>query len=136
MADPISAGLGLLDTFIGKFVKDKDLAVQLKADARSEEFQGNLALLMGQIKINMVEAAHKSIFVAGWRPYVGWICGTGVGIKFIIMPIAEFIVILVVAEPPDFPEFNIAELLTLLGGMLGFGALRTFEKVKGVNREK
>ena len=86
--------------------------------------------------VNKVEAAHKSIFVAGWRPFVGWVCGTGVALKFIVMPIAQYAVILIMDKPPEFPEFNIAELLTLLGGMLGFGALRTFEKVKGVNRDQ
>jgi len=134
--DPATAGINLITTFVGKFVKDKDLAAKLNAAADSQEFAGELKLLTGQLDINKVEAAHDSIFVAGWRPFVGWICGTGVGLKFIIMPIAQFVVILVMTEPPAFPEFNIAELLTLLGGMLGFGALRTFEKVKKVSREK
>lgn len=134
--DPITAGISLVQTFIGKFVKDKDLAEKLSADLNSQKFAGDLSLLTGQLEINKVEAAHESMFVAGWRPYVGWICGTGVAIKFIVMPLAQFIVILIMDKPPEFPEFNIAELLTLLGGMLGFGALRTFEKLKGVAREK
>ena len=66
--DPVTAGLGLVDTFVNKFVKDKDLAAKLKAQAKSEEFAGELSLLVGQLEINKAEASHASVFVSGWRP--------------------------------------------------------------------
>ena len=131
--DPVSAGIGLVDTFINKFVKDKDLAQKLKASANSEEFQGNIALQMGQIAINKIEAGSKSFFVAGWRPAVGWICATGVGIKFIILPVFSWAAVVLFDFPAeDLPQFSIAELMTLLTGMLGFGYLRSKDKEKGV----
>ena len=70
--DPVTAGLGLVDTFVNKFVKDKDLAAKLKAQAKSEEFAGELSLLVGQLEINKAEASHASVFVSGWRPFCGW----------------------------------------------------------------
>jgi len=84
--DPVTAGIGLVDTFINKFVKDKDLATKLTAEARSQEFAGDLSLLTGQLEINKVEASHKSIFVAGWRPFCGWICGFALMYNFILSP--------------------------------------------------
>lgn len=135
--DPITAGIGLVDTFIGKFVKDKDLAEKLKAEARSKEFSGELSLALGQIAVNKIEAASKSLFVAGWRPAVGWTCALGLFVKFIILPIGSWIATVVFdVDPKDIPVFSIVELLTLLGGMLGLGGLRTAEKIKGVSREK
>ena len=131
--DPITAGIGLVDTFIGKFVKDKDLAEKLKAQARSEEFSGDLSLRTGQMEINKVEAGHKSVFVSGWRPFVGWVCGMGLFVKFLLLPIASWIAVVGFdVSASDIPEFSIVELLTLLGGMLGLAKLRTDEKTKGV----
>ena len=130
------AGISLVETFIDKFIPDKDEASRLRHAANSQEFEGVVNLALGQIEVNKQEAAHKSAFVAGWRPFVGWVCGFGVGIKFIFLPIVEYMCVIFMTTVPKFPEFNIAELMTLLGGMLGFGALRTYEKLKGVSREK
>jgi|TARA_Y100000310_G_scaffold261629_1_gene271060 hypothetical protein len=125
--DPLTAGLGLVDTFIGKFVKDKDLAAKLSAQARSQEFAGELQLVMGQLDINKVEAAHKSIFVAGWRPFVGWVCGVGLLYNVLISPFLDIWF--------DMPEVDPAMLYPVLMGMLGMGGLRTLEKTKKVSRE-
>jgi len=131
--DPITAGIDLAKTFIGKFVKDKDLAAKLLADAESEEFQGSISLMMGQIAINKIEAASKSLFVAGWRPAVGWTCALGLFVKFIILPIGSWVATVCFdVAVTDIPEFSVVELMTLLGGMLGLGTLRTVEKTKGV----
>lgn len=90
-------------------------------------------VIQGQIDTNKVEAANPNMFVAGWRPYVGWVCGTGFAIQFVVAPIAEWGAALA-GHPVKFPELDIDTLLTLLGGMLGIGGLRTYEKTKGVNR--
>ena len=134
--DPISAGLGLVDKFIGKFVKDKDLAAKLQAEARSEEFKGELSLLTGQMEVNKVEAAHKSLFVAGWRPAVGWVCVIAMGYAYVLSPLMIFVVTLIMDVPPEFPELNISALMPVLMGILGLGAMRTAEKFKGVQRDK
>jgi len=133
--DPVTAGIGLVDTFIGKFVKDKDLAAKLQAEARSQEFQGDIDLSLAQVSLNQTEAASKSIFVSGWRPFIGWICGVGLAYAFILSPIMRFAVVLAMETPPDFPVLDISELMPILLGMLGLGGLRTYEKVKGVSRE-
>ena len=133
--DPVTAGIGLVDTFIGKFVKDKDLAAKLQAEVRSQEFQGDINLSLAQVSLNQTEAASKSIFVSGWRPFIGWICGVGLAYAFILSPIMRFAVVLAMETPPDFPVLDISELMPILLGMLGLGGLRTYEKVKGVSRE-
>ena len=136
MADPISAGLGLLDTFIDKFVPDKDLATKLKAQGRSEEFKGEVDLALGQIAVNKTEAASKSLFVAGWRPFVGWTCGIALFYNFILYQFLKFLVIVLMENPPALPVLETGELMTVLLGMLGLGTLRTYEKRKGVSREQ
>jgi hypothetical protein len=125
--DPVTAGIGLVGKFVDKFVPDKDLATKLKADAASQEFAGDLSLLVGQLEINKVEAAHKSLFVAGWRPFVGWVCGVGLLYNVLIQPIFDIWV--------DMPEINPDLLYPVLLGMLGMSGLRTYEKFKGVQRE-
>lgn len=125
--DPITAGIGLVGKFVDKFVPDKDLATKLKANAASQEFAGELSLLVGQLEINKVEAAHKSLFVAGWRPFIGWVCGVGLLYNVLVQPIFDIWV--------DMPEINPDLLYPVLLGMLGMSGLRTYEKFKGVQRE-
>ena len=122
--DPVTAGLGLVDTFVNKFVKDKDLAAKLKAQAKSEEFAGELSLLVGQLEINKAEASHASVFVSGWRPFCGWVCGMAYLYSFILSPFLDIWL--------DVPKLEMGDLMTVLLGMLGLGGLRTHEKTKSV----
>jgi hypothetical protein len=84
--------------------------------------------MSAQIEVNKVEAAHKSLFVAGWRPAIGWICGLALLYSTIISPILGIWFTV--------PVVDTSLLTTVLMGMLGLGAMRTFEKTKGVSREK
>jgi hypothetical protein len=84
--------------------------------------------MSAQIEVNKVEAAHKSLFVAGWRPAIGWICGFALLYSTIVSPILGIWL--------EVPEVDTSLLTTVLMGMLGLGAMRTFEKTKGVSREK
>lgn len=89
----------------------------------------------GQLQVNQAEAAHRSVFVAGWRPFLGWIGGLGVAYAFLLHPAAQ--ALFTVYRPdllPLLPVFPMDHLLELLFGMLGLGGLRTFEKVRGVSR--
>ena len=117
---------GILD----KFVVDKDLKMKLQHELETALHSANLA----QLEVNKAEAAHKSIFVAGWRPFVGWVCGVALAYHFILAPLLQFGFALGGVEQ-DLPEFEFGQLSTVLMGMLGLGALRTFEKMKGVSRE-
>lgn len=92
---------------------------------------GELAQITGQTDINKVEAASTSVLVAGWRPLVGWICGLGLGVQFLIAPFATWIAQLA-DHPIAFPTLDLGTLMTLLFGMLGLGTLRTVEKAQGV----
>jgi hypothetical protein len=115
---------GLLDKFIED--KDKKNAIAFELSTMAEKHAQELA--KGQLAVNQTEAAHKSLFVAGWRPAIGWICGFALLYSTIISPILG---IWFTVPPVD------GSLLTsVLMGMLGLGAMRTAEKFKGVQREK
>ena len=116
---------------LDKFVADKDLKAKLKHELDTEIHKANMA----QIDVNKAEAAHKSLFVAGWRPFVGWICACALAYHFILQPILVF-AISVYGVSVTLPDFDMNSLMTVLLGMLGLGGLRTFEKVQKVSREK
>jgi hypothetical protein len=91
--------------------------------------QGELAKITGQLEINKEEAKSQSMFVAGWRPFIGWICGCGLGYQFLLRPLLSFGVSLKIAGFVA-PSIETAQLIELLVGMLGLGAMRTYEKVQ------
>lgn len=126
MSDPISAGLGLIDTFIGKFVKDKDLAAKLLADANSQEMAGEINARLGQIEVNKIQAASGSIFVSGARPFIMWVCGFALAYNTIASPILDIWL--------EVPEIDSGLLYPVLTALLGFGGMRSWEKSKGVAR--
>lgn len=89
-----------------------------------------------QAKINLQEAKHKSVFVAGWRPFIGWICGIALAWAFLVQPVVIWAVAVWAPEVTGLPEIKTEGLFTLVMAMLGMGTLRTFEKTKGVSREQ
>lgn len=88
-----------------------------------------------QIKTNQVEAAHRSLFVAGWRPGAGWICVSGLGFNYIVVPLGNFYLALS-GSSVIIPSLDLSEMMPVLMGMLGLGAYRTYEKTKSVAREQ
>lgn len=122
---------GLLDKFIED--KDKKSALAYELSTMAERHAQELA--KAQIDVNKQEAAHKSLFVAGWRPAVGWVCVLGMTSNFMIIPMANFGLALV-GSTLTVPILELSEMLPVLMGMLGLGAMRTVEKAKGVQREK
>ena len=122
---------GPLSEILDKFVDDKDLKQKLSHELEISLHRANIA----QLEVNKTEAAHKSIFVSGWRPFVGWCCGVSLAYHFLIAPFLAFILSLYYPDV-TLPEFDFSQLSTILMGMLGLGGLRTFEKMKGVSREK
>ena len=89
----------------------------------------------GQLEINKKEAEHSSLFVAGWRPGIGWICGFALGWNYIIQPIGSWVAFISGADLEGMPKLDTGELTTILLGMLGLGGLRTYEKRIGVARK-
>ena len=91
-------------------------------------------LAKGQIEINKAEAQHKSIFVAGWRPFIGWTCGVALCWHFVLQPVTLFVCTYIGFIVPELPTFDMGSLMTILGGLLGLGTLRTYEKQKGLTK--
>ena len=119
---------------LDKVVEDKDQKAKLAhelatmADKLAHEQQ------LAQIAVNKEEASSGSIFKGGWRPFIGWVCGIAFFYHFVGNPIIIFIIALSGATIPELPDFDMGTLLTVLGGMLGIGGLRTYEKQKGLTK--
>lgn len=105
--------------------------MRLAQSGELAQLNADLQLATGQIDVNKVEAANASLFVAGWRPAIGWISGAAFAFKFIGGP-AAFVLSQWLGHPITLPVFDFTEMSTILLGMLGLGGLRTVEKVKGV----
>lgn len=80
-----------------------------------------------QAEVNKIEANHRTIFVAGWRPFIGWICGVGILWKFILMPVT-IMILQILNKPATIPNIETGELMTLIFALLGLGGIRTYEK--------
>jgi len=122
---------GLLD----KFIEDKDVKNKLAHDLSTMADKHAQELAKGQMEINKTEAAHKSLFVAGWRPAVGWTCCLGMASNFLLIPIANF-ALAITGSAIVIPLLDTGEMMPVLMGMLGLGAMRTYEKKQGVQRDK
>lgn len=143
--NPIIVG-GLVEA-VGKIADDLFTSDKERLDAQIElqklgieEQKIDAGLAQGQLDVNKTEASHSSVWVSGWRPAVGWTCVAGLAYNFLAHPFLLWAWALLQANgwvpggltPP--PPVDVEALLVLLGGILGLGAYRTTEKVKGVSR--
>jgi hypothetical protein len=114
---------------VGKIVDELHTSDEEKAQAKIKLQELENQLKLAQMDINKVEASHKSIFVAGWRPATGWL---------IVLILQPFIVMIlkIMGKDIDLPNLNMSEVMPIILGMLGLGFSRSFEKSKGVAREK
>ena len=121
-------GLGavsdLASTVINKIWPDK-------TEAEKQQLAAAVMVVQGQLDINKVEAANPSVFVSGWRPFIGWVCGTACAWNWIGLSIVKTALIIwghpIVLSPAD-----LSEMMPVLLGLLGLGTLRTVEKINGV----
>jgi len=121
--------LGLLKGGGGRKSVAGNLAWEIREAIKGKELDPN-QLLEIQTKINEIEAQHRTIFVAGWRPFIGWICGIALVYNFVIRDLFIWVV-----KPESIPPaLQMEHLMTVLLGMLGLGGLRTFEKIKDKSR--
>ena len=106
---------------LGEFAKDLREAIKGKEIDPDKMME----LVKVQSEINKMEAQHRSVFVAGWRPFIGWICGVALLYNFIVRDVIAWL-------SPNImpPAIQMDQLITILLGMLGLGGLRTFEKIK------
>ena len=119
----LQALIGPVSKLVGKFIEDKDQKNKLAHDLATLASRHAQELAKGQIAANAEQAKHPSIFVAGARPAIMWICALGLLTQFFIMPIAEW------ATAIWMPD------ITLTLSLLGLGGMRSYEKSKGVARE-
>ncbi len=124
------AAIPLIQTVVEKFIPDKDKANELAHEVATLAENHSHEIAKRQIEVNQQEAAHKSLFVAGWRPFIGWTCGIAMANNFVLMPyFAAFLGL-------NVPVLDMGEMMPVLMGMLGLGAYRSYEKVKGVARSQ
>lgn len=122
-----------------RFIPDKNKREEAKELFDTQMLTALTGLVQGQLEINKEEARHTSIFVAGWRPAIGWICGSALAWNFVIQPLLLWGAWMFPEIAPDIstaPKLDTDELMTVLLGMLGLGGLRTYEKRLGVARNE
>ena len=133
-------GIPILDTLLGivktpleRLIPDKNERQRFEHELELEVLRAGLA----QMEINKAEASHPSVFVAGWRPFIGWVCGAALAWHFIGQDIVNWLRVAFFPNMPAPPVFGGTEtLMTVLLSMLGLGGLRTVEKLKGVSRDR
>lgn len=130
--NPLLLG-GIVET-IGKVADDLFTSDEERARAELEAYQAETDRIATQTEVNKIEAGSDSIFVAGWRPAVGWVCGSALAYAAIVEPVARFVSQVAFGYSGAFPEIDTDLTLQVLLGMLGLGTLRTWEKGKGVAR--
>lgn len=128
----LSALIGPVTGLLDKFVEDKDQKAALAHEISTMADRHAQELALAQVEVNKAEAASGSVWKGGWRPFVGWVCGTAFAYHFVIQPLAIFGLAAYGMEVPELPNFEMGQLMTVLMGMLGLGGLRSFEKYKHV----
>lgn len=134
MMDFIGKLVGPVAGILDKVVEDKDQKAKLAHEIATMAERHAQELAKGQIEINKAEAQSRNIFIAGWRPFVGWSCGLALFWHFLGLPITLFVTGWLGVEHPPLPQFDMDSLMTVLLGMLGLGGLRSYEKSKGLTK--
>ncbi len=130
-----ATGLGQVVETVGKLADDLITTDQERAAAELDAYKAESERMAGQVEINKVEAASPSLFVSGGRPFVIWVCAFALAYASVIEPIARFVAKVGFGYDGDFPAINTELTMQVLVGVLGLGAYRSFEKVKGVARQ-
>lgn len=124
-------GIGSVIESVGKvaehFVTTDKEKMALELESRRIDQQND----MGQLEVNKAEAQSTSLFVAGWRPFVGWTCGFALAYASILYPFMQFVTTYF-GYTGKFPEIDTTITMQVLFGLLGLGGMRTYEKAKGV----
>jgi len=130
----ITSLIGPVTGILDKFIEDKDQKAKLAHEIATMSDTHAQQALLAQLEINKAEAASGSLFKGGWRPAVGWICAIAFGYHFVLQPLIIFVVTIIGIDIPELPNFDMSTLLTTLGGLLGIGGLRSYEKTKGLTK--
>ena len=125
--------LPVANTLIDRLIPDKAEAAKAKLEMEKDLIKAANEVNLEQIKTNQMEASHRSVWVAGWRPAIGWACAAGFSWAFLGQPIAEYTVVLLGSDIP-LPDLDTAPLLEMTFAMLGLAGLRTYEKGRGLTK--
>jgi roadblock/LC7 domain-containing protein len=130
----LTALVPALGTLVDRLIPDKAAAERAKADMEAALVKAGKEAAMAQVEVNKIEAGHSSVFVAGWRPAIGWVCAAALAWAFIVGPVASW-TMAVLGIRETLPAIGTDNLFELVLAMLGLGGLRTFEKMRGVARQ-
>lgn len=125
----IDTVLGGIFGIINRIVPDKNQAAKIQAEIEMYKLTSDFQNAMAQIQVNQAEGNHESVFVSGWRPFIGWVCGFSFAYHVIAVPLIVF-VSTIIGKPVPLPAFDVMLLMNVLFGMLGLGGFRTYEKVQ------
>lgn len=126
---------GAVSTIIDRVIPDKNAAEKAKLEFERELLKSSIQGELAQLEINKIEAANPSVFVSGWRPFIGWVCGAALAYQYVVSPIMVWTLSLFMESVPMPPSLENV-LYELLFGLLGLGTMRTVEKIQGVARIK
>ena len=130
----LTALVPALGTLVDRLIPDRAAAERAKADMEAALVKAANDAALAQVEVNKIEAGHSSVFVAGWRPAIGWVCAAALAWAFIVAPIASW-GMAVFGLRETLPAIMTDNLFELVLAMLGLGGLRTFEKLRGVARQ-
>ena len=132
MLSLITTLLPAVTDVIGRFLPvDKEKRAEAEREIEAKLTTHLAKIDLAQLDVNKTEAASRSVFVSGWRPFIGWTCGVALAYTYVLQPILVF----GLAQSGyliELPHMNLGELMPVLMGILGLGGLRSWEKVKGV----
>lgn len=137
--DPLTAAFELVKLGAEKIWPDANKRAEqlqkleeLKQAGKLAELNHELSLVMGQLEINKVEAGHESRWVSGWRPFIGWVCGSALAYTYILEPLMRYIAVVGFEYNGPFPQLQMATLENILFGLLGLGTMRSIDKAVNV----
>lgn len=130
----LTALVPALGTLVDRLIPDKAAAERAKADMEAALVKASNEAALAQVEVNKIEAGHSSVFVAGWRPAIGWVCAAALAWAFIVAPVASW-TMAALGVKETLPAIGTDNLFELVLAMLGLGGLRTFEKMRGVARQ-
>ena len=133
LASLIPALLPIVGDVLDRFFPNKEEKEKATREIEAKLTEHLASIDLAQLEVNKAEAGHKSMFVAGWRPFVGWSCGLALFYTYLIQPIAIFIMGQT-GTLVHLPTLDLSTMMPVLLGMLGLGGLRSWEKWKGVAR--
>lgn len=126
--------LPVISTILDKIIPDKGARAKAQEQLETLQTSGELELLKGQLLVNEAEASHTNLFVAGWRPAVGWVCASIFGYHYLFYPFLVLVLTTNGVDVSKVPTFDLNAIWPVLGGMLGLGGMRTYEKKQGVTK--